>query len=242
MKESDILREQYEDSLFSLLMKRHAEIEGEVLLQQNRELNVDESAAVPEEIAESGRRVIRKTLAENNRKSAGKHFGKFFLRFAIAAIITVSLVGAALSVSASLRLSAMNLLIKMDPKMASWAIGKEENEGKISIVATWVPSGYHVVDNQSDEMWAELVYENNNGNKIFVFVGAADCVLYEINLENSVSQEIRVIQSSDAIFTNTDGLIKLSWFDEKNNLSIECEAQALSEAELIYFADNLVIS
>lgn len=241
MKESDILRKQYEDSLFSLLMKRHAEIEGEALLRQTQELNEDESAAVPEEIAESGRRVIRKTLAEKNRRSAGKHFGKFFLRFAIAAIITVSLIGAALGASASLRRSAMNLLMKMDPQMASWLVDREENDGKIHIIATWEPPGYDMTADQSDEFWAELIYENGTGGSIYVFAGHMMNSISEANPQKNNSSLI-VLNGHSAVFIEKQDGCSLSWVDEVNELYINIDATQMLREDIITFSEGLVFS
>lgn len=241
MKESDILREQYEDSLFSLLMKRHAEIEGEILLQQNRELNQDDSAAVPEEIAESGRRVIRKALEEKNRRSAGKHFGKFFLRFAIAAVITVSLIGAALSASASLRRSAMNLLIRIDPKMASWLVDREENDGKIHITATWIPDNYYRVDNQSDEMWAELIYENDTGGSIHVFAGRMVNAVLEADTNKNSVLSITIGGQPAIVVEKQDGF-NISWIDDENELSVCINATNTPIIDVISFADSLIFS
>ena len=83
-----MLREQYEDALFALLMEDYMEDEGKKALEENERLKCDDSFIVPEKTRKRCLKTISKFYIRQNIRRSGKVFYKAFTKIAV--IVTIS--------------------------------------------------------------------------------------------------------------------------------------------------------
>lgn len=85
MNRREQLQDQYEDALFALLMDEIATIEGQKAEEENRRLQNDPSAAVPEDLDRRCMQLIHRHFAKQKARAAGRFTIKAMKRVAMAA-------------------------------------------------------------------------------------------------------------------------------------------------------------
>ena len=112
MTRQEILREQYEDALFALLMDRMICAEGERLLEENERLKSDPNAEIPEKLMKRCRKVIAREYAKKHFASV-RHFSvKLFQKAAIITLTGMLFFTGALAASETLRNNTINLIVE----------------------------------------------------------------------------------------------------------------------------------
>ena len=101
----------------------------------------------------------------------------------------------------------------------------------------WIPEGYSLESQTEDSMSKRMVYSSDNGGelKVSVFHGSG---LLSIDTEDAYVKNIN-IQGKSAVVSEKDGVIQITWADEAANLFVSVQGNAVSEEDLIKFAENL---
>lgn len=112
MTRREELLERYEDALFSLLMDEVATQEGKRLVEENRRLQEDPAAAVPEELDRRCLKLIKKTLGRQELRAAGQTAYRVFSKIAVVATVCVILFSVVYAAVPAVRVGTLNLLIE----------------------------------------------------------------------------------------------------------------------------------
>ena len=87
MTRREELQEAYEDAMFALLMDYVAESEGKKALEENRALQEDPDAEVPQEVRRACLKEIRRAFRKKSARSVGRITMKVINKVAIVALV-----------------------------------------------------------------------------------------------------------------------------------------------------------
>lgn len=101
-------REQYEDDILAFLMDGMLEEEGRALLEENERLNADPAAAIPAELDERCRALLRSAFPDEPLKKPERVTWKIMKRVLIAAVIAATLFATAYAAVPEFRAGVLN--------------------------------------------------------------------------------------------------------------------------------------
>ena len=101
-------REQYEDDILAFLMDGMLEEEGRALLEENERLNTDPAAAIPAELDERCRALLRSAFPDEPLKKPERMTWKIMKRVLIAAVIAATLFATAYAAVPEFRAGVLN--------------------------------------------------------------------------------------------------------------------------------------
>lgn len=174
----DTLREklydEYEDSLFRLVMHDAAEKEGSLLLQENESLKNDPELIPSEEAAEKFEKLVKARLKKNRSASRRHIWYKAVNRVAIAVLaLTITFSVAMMSVNA-FRVRVLNLLINIEEKYTSFQLEDDGNSDRGNLTINWtdeympgyIPEGYEISNVTNTESIKSITYINSEDGAI----------------------------------------------------------------------------
>ena len=103
-------RAQYEDDLLALLMDGLLEEEGLALLEENERLNADPEAAVPADLDEKCRALLRSSFPDEPLKKAGRVTLKVLKRVLVAAVVAAALFATAYAAVPEFRAGVLRII------------------------------------------------------------------------------------------------------------------------------------
>lgn len=111
MTRREELQEAYEDAMFALLMDYVAESEGEKALEENRVLQEDPDAEVPQEVRRACLKEIHRAFRKKSARSVGRITMKVINKVALVALLGTLLFSTAFAISPEFRVGTLNMLI-----------------------------------------------------------------------------------------------------------------------------------
>lgn len=237
MKNREQLREQYEDALFAMMMGELASREGEKALEENKRLQDDPAAAVPGQIDRKCMQTIRGHFRKNHIRKAGRTARKALGIAAMVFGIFSALFVGAFALSEDVRLGTMNLVVKTFSGNTDFYFAPFTNDKIPQIKAGWVPEGFILNSEGSNEMSSWFVYGNDNGQYIRGRYTLIDGQVVSFDTEDVNVKQLQ-IGTAEATLTNKEGKVQITWASIENNGFITVFSDGLSEEELIQVAQN----
>lgn len=239
MTKRDILREQYEDALFALLMDEVAVSEGEKAINENERLKADPNFIILEEANKKCERLISTYFRRKTVRAVGRSFSRVVGKVAVVALAAMLLFTTAFAVSPVFRAHTLNLVVETFYDRTNFQF-TEAGPAVKDVNATtegWIPEGYALESQTEDSMSKRIVYSSETGGelKVSVFHGSG---LLSIDTEDAAVKNI-YIQEKSAVVSEKNGVIQITWADEVANLFVSVQGNAVSEEDLIKFAENL---
>ena len=111
MTKRERLLEEYEDSLFALIMDEFAEEEGKRLLEENERLKQDSNASIPIETNKRCLRTITKAFSRKRNQEIRTIFSKAFKNVAVFVLVFITIYGTAYAAFSEVRVQTLNFLI-----------------------------------------------------------------------------------------------------------------------------------
>ncbi|PKM72874.1 MAG: hypothetical protein CVU91_07560 [Firmicutes bacterium HGW-Firmicutes-16] len=242
-----ILKEQYEESLFAVLMDEFAEAEGQRLIKENERLKNDMDFKLPDGLEARCEKTIRNTISEKKRKDVGlkvlKVLGKVAV-FALACGVTFAVLFNTVS---AFRISVWNILRQVDSQNTNITIndtGEQTSEnGSITIptgsyLPTWVPNGYELMSYSNTENVVTAVFSNSEDNLIYYFEFGNGQVL-GVNTNNADMSKDVEINGLEGLLIVNNGVTSVTWADVKRNLISRISARGLDEDTVIKIAQSV---
>ena len=149
MTRREELQEAYEDAMFALLMDYVAESEGKKALEENRALQEDPDAEVPQEVRRACLKEINRAFRKQSARSVGRITMKVINKVAIVALVGTLLFSTAFAVSPEFRAGTLNMLVNtlnesVDFQFSSGSV--PEKSSLEDLKPSWVPEGYELVE------------------------------------------------------------------------------------------------
>ena len=246
MNRRELLQEQYEDALFALLMDEVATEEGRRARQRNMELLEEPEAEVPDAVRERCMRSIRRGLAVQNMRKAGRTAGRVLNRVAVAVFVFVIFGTAAFAASESVRAGVLNFVIDTyDIKMTLNFEDETDAAADVfpyEVYARWLPDGFELTDEGHGEgsIWHRYSCDDSNSSLyISAFLGKDNSL--SIDNENTVSDFIE-IGGNKGIVNEKDGYMQIAWGLQDLNVSLIIQAKSIEYDVLYKIAENIVVN
>lgn len=249
MTNHEKLQENYEDSLFALLMDEFARSEGERLIQENDRLKQDPAAAVPEEVERRCLRLIERETTKHRARKTTHGLLHILGRLVLAALIAVMLFGAAFALSPSFRAGTLNLLLQIDDKVASWqftressAVGSADADSQLDVFVGWLPEGYERETlTYYNPQHMEVSCTNDDGELIKISIHPDSSSFYAIDIEDSYYSDLS-IHGFPGLLIEKDDSTRIAWADSEKDLVIFVISSDVPSDTLLQVAESIEIA
>lgn len=238
MKNREQLREQYEDALFAMMMGELASREGEKAMKENKRLQDDPAAAVPGQIDRKCMQTIRGHFRKNHIRKAGRTARKALGIAAMVFGIFSALFVGAFAMSETVRANTMNLITETFGESTDFYFAPSPTNAVPQIKAGWVPEGFVLEDEGSDEMSSWFFYTNENGKYIRAFHTFGDGTVFSVDTENANIEHVQVCGVQAMLITKGDKA-HITWGDWEEKGFVEIFCSGISPETLIRIAEGI---
>lgn len=230
--------EQYVEAATALIMEQYA-----VAMRENicNEPQNEEAVEVPDVLDKKCRKLIRRKLAKERRKRAGKKLLQF-AGFAAAAIIAVFGIGGILFATVdAVRAPIINFFIGQKDgyiefrcaEERDWVFGDSEDP-----LAGLLPDGYALILLDNSHYGSLTARYKNVWGDMVTFNVYADQSLLQVDNELAAKTEKVQILSHDGFLIEKDSY-QLVWLDSDEGKLFQLTASAMSREEIIALAENI---
>ena len=167
MTRREELQEAYEDAMFALLMDYVAESEGKKALEENRALQEDPDAEVPQEVRRACLKEIRRAFRKKSARSVGRITMKVINKVALVALLGTLLFSTAFAVSPEFRSGTLNILFNTFDDSVDIRISSQTVSERVELEdlrPNWLPTDFELVeeDGAAGSFWT--YYRNDQGD------------------------------------------------------------------------------
>ena len=162
-------QEAYEDAMFALLMDYVAESEGEKALEENRVLQEDPDAEVPQGVRRACLKEIHRAFRKKSARSVGRITMKVINKVALVALLGTLLFSTAFAISPEFRVGTLNMLIDTVNEGVSFRISTQpvsERAGLEDLYPNLIPDGYELIDEGAFAGTYWVDYQNSPGDRL----------------------------------------------------------------------------
>ena len=238
MDKQERLREEYEDALFAIMMDGLASSLGQEALEENERLNSDPAAAVPERIDKRCMRTIR----GHYRRAAAKRIGRTTLKAAGRLAMVCGIAGilflGAFAASERVRTNTMNLIVETFGESTDFYFVPPPGDNVPQVKAGWVPDGFALNEEGSDEMNSWFLYTGMGTQYIQGRYFLGDGQVLGIDTEDAGVAYIQ-LRDTEATLVSKDGRFQMAWGTADKAGFVYILAEGVTEEELIQVAENI---
>ena len=171
MTRREELQEAYGDAMFALLMDYVAESEGKKALEENRALQEDPDAEVPQEVRRACLKEIRRAFRKKSARSVGRITMKVINKVALVALLGTLLFSTAFAVSPEFRSGTLNILFNTFDDSVDIRISSQTVSERVELEdlrPNWLPTDFELVeeDGAAGSFWT--YYRNDQGDRLEV--------------------------------------------------------------------------
>ena len=224
MTRREELQKAYEDAMFALLMDYVAESEGKKALEENRALQEDPDAEVPQEVRRACLKEINRAFRKQSARSVGRITMKVINKVAIVALVGTLLFSTAFAVSPEFRAGTLNMLVNtlnesVDFQFSSGSV--PEKSSLEDLKPSWVPEGYELVeeDNFVGAHWTYYCTDQGDRLNIDMLSGSGTTT---IDTENAKITPITIYGIPAYLIDqiDTNGIVKVIITNAEENYLI----------------------
>jgi hypothetical protein len=235
------LYDDYEDSLFRLIMNEVAEKEG-MLFEKENEILKNDPEYMPSQKAV---KKFKKQLNACRRRNLFKRLynTKVINKIAVVVLIMVVVFTTAMVSADAFRIEVLNYLIHMEDKYTSFRLIDSSDriklgiEWKDSYAPTYVPKGYEVSDSYLSDTFKKVIFQNKQDKDSYILYtesGASNTLAVDTE-EASLIEAVKINQTEGTIVAK-GSLINIIW--EMDNRIFVVEGP-IDKEELIKVAESV---
>lgn len=241
------LYEDYEDSLFRLVMHDVAETEGSLYLEENEKLKKDPEFLPSEAAALTFEKQLSAYLKKKRANSGKRILYKTVNRAAAAVLaVTITFSVAMLSVQA-FRVRVFNLLIDMEDKYTSFQLREDNPDDGEDLTINWtdayiptyIPDGYEISDVTNLSSIKGITYNNAEGN-VILYKEFSSNTNVAVDSEDASRVETIEINGRTGTLIVKNSLVSVVWEMDGKLFLIQADTsvdETVKIAEGIKFAD-----
>ncbi|AGL03317.1 DUF4367 domain-containing protein [Desulfoscipio gibsoniae] len=242
------LYEEYEDSLFKLIMYDAAEKEGKLFLEEKEKLK-NASESLPS--AEAFKRFSQQLDAHLKKPQAyarRRHILKALNRFAVAMLVVIVLLFTTVASVEALRAKVLNFLMDIQPEYTSFELRDNDNGsdgGSSTInwhkayVPTYIPAGYEIIDISNGKLLRKIEFKNQQG--LFItYTELSEGSKPALDTENTFVFETVSINGYEGTLVVKDSLVTIIWGMNNRMFMIRAQTEkdtAIKVAEGVKYID-----
>lgn len=234
------LQEQYEDTLFAIMMSELAEKEGKQLWEENERLKQDPSATVPQEVQKRCIQTIRREFRKRGTRTAARIAFRTLAKTAIVISIIATLFLCACAASETLRTNVLNLVIEVTDKSADFYLERPaDDEYYLNVVIGWVPENYILMETQEDIFGGSFFYRKSETEKLLITYTLAEGTTISIDGEDAERVDIE-INGHSAVLLEKNGKTNVIWLVEDGSMFIDIIGTGIDRDILIHIAEQII--
>lgn len=210
------LYEEYEDSLFKLVMHDAAEKEGQLFLEEKAKLkNNPEYQPSPAAIQRFSQQL------DNHLKKQKGYAGKQRIlstinRAAVAMLIILVLLGSVVMTVEAVRVRVLNFVMNVKPEYTSFALKDNGNRGEKNVdwhkayAPTFIPAGYEVNAVSAGEFSKTIEFKNKQG-LLITYMELNEDSQSQLDTQNASSIETVNINGHEGKLIIKNAMLTIIW-------------------------------
>lgn len=238
MNRREQFQDQYEDALFALLMDDIATMEGKKAEEENKRLQNDPTAAVPEDIDRRCMRTIRRRFAKQKARAVGRFTLKTMKRVAIATGVAALLFTTAFAASETVRIRTLNLMIEVFETNTEFRFTSSSEQTPPQLEVGWVPDGYFLIEQGGDNLVTWYDYQNAENKTLSISCQKTDGLVVGIDTEHAEAEYVQ-IQDLQAMLVRKADTIQLVWAAQDNSIFITVWGAGMDQQDIVHIAEKL---
>lgn len=235
------LYDDYEDSLFRLVMNEVAEKEGMLFKKENEILKNDPEYMPSQKAVKKFKKQLNAYYRRNRFKRL--YNTKVINKVAVAVLVFVVVFTTTMVTADAFRIKILNLLTHIEDKYMSFQLTDSSDENKLGIewkdsyAPTYIPKGYDVSDSYLSDTLKKVIFKSKQDKDSYILYmesGASNTL--EVDTEGaSLVESVKVNQTEGTIVTK-GSLINIIW--EMDNRIFVVEGP-IDKEELIKVAKSV---
>ena len=234
--------ENYEDSLWQVIMFNYAKHDGKKLSEENEALKTDPQAQPSDAERKKYHKLLDKELRKNKIRSVIQISKKLFTKIAV--VVFVFILGFALLFTTveAFRVQVLNLILDFQEEYVGIRLGDNNTTEGIKIdwhdyyIPLYIPEGYITEQITKMDNFKSIYYLNSEGNFIEFMEHNSS---YGIGVDTEDAEILKSIKvhEEDGVFVLKKGIATVSWtFDNK----IFIISTQLNEEETMKIAESVI--
>lgn len=218
------LYEDYEESLFKLLLHDAAEKEGKLLLVEKDKLDNDPEAVPAAQVLQRFTRQLNVHLKKNKALAARRRILKILNRSAVAMLVLVVILGTTVASVEALRVRVLNLWLDIQPEYTSFQLtesGSNPAKGSAdntsppvnwtkAYVPTYIPEGYTVNRITNREFYKNICFQNEQGQFI-IYSELGEGSNAAVDTENAEVMKTVAINGQQGTLIEKNATVTIVW-------------------------------
>ncbi|MDD4566181.1 MAG: DUF4367 domain-containing protein [Eubacteriales bacterium] len=242
------LYEEYEDSLFKLVMHDVAEKEGQLFLEEKEKLKNDPEFLPSQEAVQKFSQQLDAQLKKPRAYAGRRRIWQAFNRAAVAMLIVLVVFFTAVATVEAVRVRVLNFLMDIQKEYTSFQL-KDSSSGQggesITIdwrqayVPTYVPDGYEVSATSQNENYKKIEFTNPQGSLI-TYMELSAGHKPAVDTENASAFEAVSINGHEGALVEKNSLVTIIWAMDDRMFMIQGQIEkdmAVKMAEGVKYLD-----
>lgn len=239
------LYEDYENSLFKLIMFEAAEKEGRVFLEENEQLKKDPAYLPSADEENRFQKQLNRNIRKRTYPSGEKLLCSFANKVAVAMLVVVfAFTGAVFTVQA-FRADVLNFLIRIEPEYTSIQLDGSENNKEQNLAVNWknayvpayIPDDFKVDSLYYSDPLKTITYHKKGNNKEFIVYSEYDASNdVELDTENASLIKIILVHGHKGTLVIKNSIVSVTWEMDGHIFTVKAKQ---NEDEVIKIAQNV---
>lgn len=213
------LFEDYEDSLFKLVMYDAAEKEGRLFLEEKEKLKNNSEFAPSEEAIQKFSRQLDTRLKKAKTYSARRRMLGILNKAAAAILIILIIMFTTVTSVQALRIKALNLLKDIRQQYTSFELKESKNgsaggNGVVNwsqaYVPTYLPEGYKAINSSKGKVYSEIQFKNEQG-RLITYTELTEGNKPALDTESAAVTKTVDINGHEGMLVEKNSLVTILW-------------------------------
>lgn len=250
MTRREKLLDEYEDSLFALIMDEFAEEEGKRLLEENERLKQDPNANIPIDTNKRCLRTISKTFARKRHQEVRTIFSKALKNVAVFVLAIIIMYGTAYAAFSEVRVQTLNFLIAVSDvstRLTRVSVGDSPNSISTDKKLLYgyripnLPDEFVLEDEEISRKssWVQYIDENDGNVGIVFSVTLGNGTVLNIDSEDAASIQKVEIHGFDGLLIEKNDRIDVVWGDTDHDALISVFSNGMDRETVIFYAEAI---
>ncbi len=250
MTRREKLLDEYEDSLFALIMDEFAEEEGKRLLEENERLKQDPNANIPIDTNKRCLRTISKTFARKRHQEVRTIFSKALKNVAVFVLAIIIMYGTAYAAFSEVRVQTLNFLIAVSDvstRLTLVSVGDSPNSISTDKKLLYgyripnLPDEFVLEDEEISRKssWVQYIDENDGNVGIVFSVTLGNGTVLNIDSEDAASIQKVEIHGFDGLLIEKNDRIDVVWGDTDHDALISVFSNGMDRETVIFYAEAI---
>ncbi|MGS0764883.1 DUF4367 domain-containing protein [Syntrophomonas curvata] len=210
------LYEEYEDSLFKLVMHNAAAKEGQLFLEEKAKLKNDLEFQPSPAAVRNFRHQLDIHLKKQQAYARKQRILNTINRVAVAMVIMLVLLGSVVMTVEAVRVRVLNFIMNVEPEYTSFELKGNDKSGSAIVdwhkayVPTFIPAGYEVSGVSTGQFEKSIEFKNKQG-LLITYMELSESSKPQLDTENASTIKTININGYEGKLIVKDSLVTVIW-------------------------------